>query len=358
MDSNGSRENNHIRRYGSSTNTDTVKLAVLIASALIILVGVIVFIMSLAGTGLFRVPSEDGGDIPPVGGSDSTAADSEPDGSTVTTGGTDTPESYIDKGLDDVKKGLLILLDDSHEYKFPEQDGLVDLYSNKSSVYSIKNTTLRIEKETVVALNAMLNAYKEATGFEDAVVWTAYRSYEDQNNIYSNSTGGSAKPGCSDYHLGTSVMLNAYIDGIKHEFDSPTANPMSAWVLQNMHKYGFIMRYPTEKTGVTGFDNMWQIRYVGIPHATYMKNNNLCLEEYLELLRTSHKVGEAPLTVDCKADGGDVYEIFYAEAAAEGITRISLPSGVDTEYSVSGDNIGGFIVTVVTEKAQGTQANN
>ena len=61
-----------------------------------------------------------------------------------------------------------------------------------------------------------------------------------------------------------------------------------AWLTENAWRYGFILRYPPEKADVTGIGyESWHFRYVGIPHAWYMQENNLCLEEYLDLLLSS-----------------------------------------------------------------------
>ena len=59
------------------------------------------------------------------------------------------------------------------------------------------------------------------------------------------------------------------------------------WLANNAHKYGFVMRYPDAKsdiTGVSGYESAY--RYVGVAHATYMYNNNLCLEEYVSYLKS------------------------------------------------------------------------
>ena len=48
-------------------------------------------------------------------------------------------------------------------------------------------------------------------------------------------------------------------------------------------EYGFIIRYQEEKKSITGFEaEPWHIRYVGVDHAMYMKEHDLCLEEYVQ----------------------------------------------------------------------------
>jgi D-alanyl-D-alanine carboxypeptidase len=50
----------------------------------------------------------------------------------------------------------------------------------------------------------------------------------------------------------------------------------------NAHNYGFVLRYPEDKTEITGMIYQpWHWRYVGIEVATEMKEQNLCLEEFL-----------------------------------------------------------------------------
>lgn len=50
---------------------------------------------------------------------------------------------------------------------------------------------------------------------------------------------------------------------------------------ENAYKYGFILRYPKDKTKLTGYIyESWHYRYVGTEIAKYMKKNNLCFEEY------------------------------------------------------------------------------
>ncbi len=53
------------------------------------------------------------------------------------------------------------------------------------------------------------------------------------------------------------------------------------WILKNMHKYGFILRYPKGKEEITGYiHEAWHIRYVGVKLATLLYNQNLTMEEY------------------------------------------------------------------------------
>ena len=73
---------------------------------------------------------------------------------------------------------------------------------------------------------------------------------------------------------------------------------------------------------------------MGVPHATEMARQGMCLEEYMEYLRRFPFDGEH-LTIQC-ADG--TYEVWYTQG-----TRAYLPDS--GEYEVSGNNVDGVIVT-------------
>ena len=88
-----------------------------------------------------------------------------------------------------------------------------------------------------------------------------------------------AIPGTSEHELGLSVDINAdneYVEDYE----------VYDWLDQNAHKYGFIKRYNNDKILITRINNEpWHYRYVGVEHATYMHDHNLCLEEYLDYLK-------------------------------------------------------------------------
>ena len=82
--------------------------------------------------------------------------------------------------------------------------------------------------------------------------------------------------GTSEHQLGLSVDINA--DTAKCSSDK-----VYEWLEENAYKYGFVKRYPADKTDITGINNEpWHYRYVGEEAAKTMKEENLCLEEYLE----------------------------------------------------------------------------
>ena len=125
------------------------------------------------------------------------------------------------------------------------------------------------------------------------VVASGYRTQAEQQEIYDNkiaeyiSAGYSkneakeltekwvALPGTSEHQLGLCVDINA--DGV-HSY----GNEVYDWLLKNAYKYGFIKRYPDDKTDITGISNEpWHYRYVGTDAAAEIHKRGICLEEYL-----------------------------------------------------------------------------
>ena len=84
-----------------------------------------------------------------------------------------------------------------------------------------------------------------------------------------------AIPGTSEHQLGLSVDINA-------DTSKCSSDAVYQWLDENAYKYGFVKRYPEDKTDITSINNEpWHYRYVGKDAARTMKQENLCLEEYL-----------------------------------------------------------------------------
>ena len=164
-------------------------------------------------------------------------------------------------------------------------DGII--IANKT--YSLPSTYAPGMNANVTAhANEMFAAAKEA-GY---TMWnqSGFRSYDTQKRLYNNyvSRSGkaaadtySARPGHSEHQTGLAFDVCATDRPcINSNFDS-TAE--AAWLSANAYKYGFILRYPSGKSGVTGYKHeSWHFRYVGVDLATKLYNggNWITLEEY------------------------------------------------------------------------------
>lgn len=86
-------------------------------------------------------------------------------------------------------------------------------------------------------------------------------------------------PGTSEHELGLAVDINA-------EAGRSTNTAVYRWLYSHAHLYGFILRYPEDKTDITGVSyEPWHYRYVGVAAAGEIYRRGLCLEEYLSLVR-------------------------------------------------------------------------
>lgn len=87
-----------------------------------------------------------------------------------------------------------------------------------------------------------------------------------------------ALPGTSEHQLGLAVDINP-------DSRYSTGEQVYGWLEEHAARYGFIRRYPPDKTEVTGISNEpWHYRYVGEQAAGEMAELGLCLEEYVDYL--------------------------------------------------------------------------
>jgi len=212
------------------------------------------------------------------------------------------------------------------EYFVPAD--LVDL----KDVLDKKLVTIKYKKTqgvrtAVEALQTMLEAAKE----DKITKWqvsAGYRTWDDQvkllnakissyrkkNKDWSSSKArraalkSVAEPGCSEHHLGLAFDIN--VKGAK----TFSSTKQYKWLKENCWDYGFIMRYTKEKEKITGFiAEAWHIRYVGVNHAKYMQEHDLCLEEYIEgieegKIRIPSETEKAEEDPDEKAGDGEAAE--------------------------------------------------
>ena len=90
-----------------------------------------------------------------------------------------------------------------------------------------------------------------------------------------------ARPGTSEHQLGLAVDI---VDKSHQTLDAAQEDtPVQQWLLENSWKYGFILRYPNQKSNLTGIIyEPWHYRYVGQAAAQEIHERGICLEEYLE----------------------------------------------------------------------------
>ncbi len=231
--------------------------------------------------------------------------------------------------------GALVLVNGEHRY-FNSGEELVNLYQNKTDSFFMGTTEIELQKAAVKPLCDMLDAFRNETGLKKINVISGFRSVESQQEVYKQKAKRFGNlyakryvqtPGFSEHHTGLCVDLSIYnaSDGSTEDFDGKGEY---SWFSKNAWKYGFVLRYPKDKEKITGISfEPWHFRFVGVPHAYYMTKNNLCLEEYLELLQSKTK--KQPLEFECNSK---TYKVFRSAKTPK-------------TAAFSGDNYSGYIIT-------------
>ena len=151
------------------------------------------------------------------------------------------------------------------------------------------------------AMTRMIRDCNQLSGSNVCVV-SAYRSYSLQESNFNNkvqyyinqgysqeaayATAATiiAVPGTSEHHLGLAAdIIDTRIWDLVEEQETLTGQQ---WLMAHCHEYGFILRYPKDKTPVTGIIyEPWHYRYVGVELATQLKESGQTLEEYIASLQ-------------------------------------------------------------------------
>lgn len=162
----------------------------------------------------------------------------------------------------------------------------------------VSHNGIFLQAPALFAYNEMLAAMN-ADGIYGLKLASAYRSYDYQKNLFSNrvdeliSKGHThiaayelaaetiQPPGASEHQTG--LALDVTIAGdLTQDFGNTSAGK---WIAENAHNFGFIIRYPYAKTDITHITyEPWHLRYVGVPHAQIINDNDLTLEEYASFI--------------------------------------------------------------------------
>lgn len=193
------------------------------------------------------------------------------------------------------------------------------------NIEEYKDTTVYMNSCMLDAYAALSQAVTDKTG-KKLYVSSDVRTREEQEALYLEDPKTATLPGASEHESGLCVdVYVAYYAG-----DAFLKSDAGRFVNSHAHKYGFIIRYPSYGEDSTGIRfEPWHIRYIGQPHAEFIYNNNLTLEQYIEMLEI-----------------GKLYQngeyIISRQFADEGY--LSVPKNA-TEITVSPDNTGAYIIT-------------
>lgn len=177
-----------------------------------------------------------------------------------------------------------------------------------SSVFAPETSPISVNKNMLFStaalphLEELLQAIKDA-GFS-VYVGGAYRTYSFQTTLFNGKASQvslemfgmddyndpryqeavevartiTAFPGSSEHQLGLAVDLmdKSYSRMVYSEMNQE----FFEWLDAHCAEYGFIKRYPTRKLLLTGWDEPWHYRYVGVEAAKFIMEHGICFEEF------------------------------------------------------------------------------
>lgn len=151
----------------------------------------------------------------------------------------------------------------------------------------------KVDSRIYPELQAMFDACRKAG--RTPLVVSSYRTYDDQKAMliskyrkykdrgYSTEEAQAealrwaAYPGYSEHQLGLAIDIGTA------DSEKCSRDRVWSWMKEHCAEYGFIWRYDEAKSDITGIANEpWHFRYVGVEAATYIMENDLCLEEYMQ----------------------------------------------------------------------------
>ena len=147
--------------------------------------------------------------------------------------------------------------------------GKAGLHPIVCSAYRDMETQTRLHKNKIARLRAA--GYSQEAAEQEALRWVA-------------------APGASEHHTGMAVdIVSASYQKLTRQQEKTAEQK---WLMEHCWEYGFILRYPTDKSEVTGIGyEPWHYRYVGRETALAMRDSGLCLEEYLVVRRMAEAIG-------------------------------------------------------------------
>ncbi|MED1093820.1 VanY-A/VanY-F/VanY-M family D-Ala-D-Ala carboxypeptidase [Bacillus paramycoides] len=230
-----------------------------------------------------------------------------------------------------VYKGNLLLVNKDYPVKKDSiRSDIINVAQNSELVrgYGVLDRNIRLSKDIVKKfLNVIDAAEKESVNH--FLISSGYRDFQEQRQLYEEMGSDYALPaGYSEHNLGLSLDVGSTQKKMEKA-------PEGKWIEENVWKHGFVLRYPKNKSNITGIQyEPWHIRYVGLPHSAIMQKKKFTLEEYLDFLKEKKEIST---NVE-----GEEYKVSYYKVSNN--TTINVP--INQHYEISGNNMDGVIVTV------------
>lgn len=180
---------------------------------------------------------------------------------------------------------------------------LVNPWNKLPADYEVKLTQLKnghsVDERAYPSLQEMMDAARDE-GLSP-LICSSYRTQQKQTTLFTNQVNrylaqgweyddavaeagkAVAVPGTSEHQLGLAVDIVATSYQLLNEEQENTAE--QKWLMENSYKYGWILRYPSDKSELTGIIyEPWHYRYVGKEAAKEIYEKGICFEEYIAQL--------------------------------------------------------------------------
>lgn len=237
----------------------------------------------------------------------------------------------IELTKEQIYQGNLLLVNNEHRvHQKSIKSDVINLFTHKELTkgYGLLDNEIKLSEQIAEKFSEMI-ANAEKDGASNFLISSGFRDLDEQSRLYEEMGFDYALPaGYSEHNLGLSLDVGS----TQTTMDKASEGK---WIEKKAWEYGFILRYPSDKTDITGIQyEPWHIRYVGLPHSAIMKEKNFVLEEYLNYLKEEKHIYA---TVNSQK-----YEVFYYPVTEN--TTINVPANL--RFEVSGNNTDGVIVTV------------
>lgn len=198
---------------------------------------------------------------------------------------------YTEEARQDPNDPLLLLVNK----KAPLPDG----YEDEITLMTLENGH-RIDERAADDLKEMLHDARSC-GLSP-IICSSYRTEAYQTALFDRELAQQkakglsetearkeaekwvAVPGTSEHQTGLAVDLVAESYQLLDEAQEQTDEQQ--WLMDNSYRYGFILRYPTDRSEITGIHyEPWHYRYVGKAAAKEIYDAEMTLEEYVQSLR-------------------------------------------------------------------------
>lgn len=156
--------------------------------------------------------------------------------------------------------------------------------------YQAMSEAAALEGHTLYLYSGYRSIATQQQSYDEGV--QRYMSYGyNYETAVAIASGYYALPGGSEHNIGLAfdIITPQFLSTMTVLNDTFANTSAYQWLFEHCSDYGFIIRYPKERTEDTGINfEPWHYRYVGVEHAKYMKENNLILEEYVALYQETY----------------------------------------------------------------------